>query len=140
MRTLALVMFYGYAAMLVGVGATGVVTAEWELRAVFLIPIDTYEPMTQATLLNQYRFLKAVELSCGVYLFVFRSAIFRDATHHGLFLLIVFGGVAARGLSFALDGRPAWPFFAFTGAELLTGLLVAGYVRYHDLLLMPADE
>ena len=124
MRTLALVMFYGYAAMLVGVGATGVFTAEWELRAVFLIPIDTYEPMTRATVLNQYRFLKAVELSCGVW----------------LFLLIVFGGVAARGLSFAVDGRPAWPFFAFTGAELLTGLLVAGYVRYHDLLLMPADE
>ncbi len=139
MRTLTLVMFYGYAAMLVGVGATGVVTAEWELRTVFLIPIDTYDAMTRATLLNQYRFLKAVELSCGVYLLLFRRAIFRDPTHHGLFLLIVFGGVVARGLSFAIDGRPAWPFVAFTGAELATGLLVTGYARHHDLLTTPSE-
>lgn len=139
MRTLTLVMFYGYAAMLVSVGAAGIVTAEWELRTVFLIPIDTYEPMTQATLLNQYRFLKAVELSCGAYLFLFRRPIFQDPTHHGLFLLIVFGGVAARMLSIAVDGRPAWPFFAFTGAELVTGLLVVFYARHHDTLRMPSD-
>lgn len=139
MRTLALVMFYGYAAMLVGVGATGILTAAWELQTVFLIPIDTYDAMTRATLLNQYRFLKAVELSCGVYLFLFRHAIFKAPTHHRLFLLIVFGGVAARGLSFAVDGRPAWPFVAFTGAELATGLIVSLYVRQHNTLTTPSE-
>lgn len=139
MRTFTLVMFYGYAAMLVGVGATGIFTAEWELRTIFQIPVDTYDAMTRATFLNQYRFLKAVELSCGVYLFLFRRAIFRERTHHTLFLLIVFGGVAARMLSMALDGRPAWPFFAFTGAELLTGLLVVVYVRRHQTLMIPSD-
>lgn len=140
MRTLALVLFYGYATMLVGVGATGIVTAEWELRTVFRLPVDTYDAMTQATLLNQYRFLKAVELSCGAYLFLFRRSIFREPTHHGLFLLIVFGGVAARVLSMVVDGRPAWPFYAFTGAELATGGLVFVYVRRHQLLMTPADE
>lgn len=139
MRTLTLVMFYGYAAMLVSVGATGIFTAGWELRTVFQIPIDTYDAMTRATFLNQYRFLKAIELSCGLYLFLFRRAIFRQPTHHGLFLLIVFGGVVARVLSMAIDDQPAWPFFAFTAAELVTGLLVVFYVHRHDTLMIASD-
>jgi len=139
MRALTLLMFYGYASVLVLVGAFGIVMADWELAVLYGFSGADQDPTVRATLLNQYRFLKAMELSCGVYLFLFRRAIFRRPTHYYLFLLIIFGGGAARVLSIVVDGWPTWPFIAFAGAELATGVLVVLHVRRNETLMIPSD-
>ena len=59
MTTIARVFFWGYTAMLLGVGASGIFVARWELTHVFSMPLVAGTTIT-ATMLNQYRFLKAM--------------------------------------------------------------------------------
>lgn len=124
MRTVAQVAFWGYVAMLVAVGASGIFAARWELTRVLRLPVASYAPDVRATLLNQYRFLKAVELGFGAFAVVFQREIFAEPRVHALFLFMLFAGAAARALSIAVDGRPHVAFIAFTVLELLTGALV----------------
>ena len=60
MRLAAQVAFWGYVAMLVGVGFAGIFVARWELTRVLRLPLATFAPEVRATLANQYRFLKAL--------------------------------------------------------------------------------
>ncbi|WP_172170441.1 DUF4345 family protein [Paraburkholderia elongata] len=118
------VFFWGYALMLVGIGVSGTLIAPWELRTVFDLPIDTLAAPAAATLLNQCRFLKAIELSFGLFCVTYRGDIFHIGVAHRLFLIGVFSGVAARFTSWIVDGRPHTAFVAFTVLEATTGLLV----------------
>ena len=124
MRLLAQVAFWGYVAMLVAVGASGIFIARWELTRLLRLPVASYAPDVRATLLNQYRFLKAVELGFGAFAVVFHREIFAEPRVHALFLFMLFAGAAARALSIAVDGRPHVAYVAFTALEIVTGLLV----------------
>ena len=55
-----------YVLALILVGGSGVFIAEWELRHVFALDTAALGPSAEATLLNQYRFLKAIEFAAGV--------------------------------------------------------------------------
>ncbi|HEY5366930.1 MAG TPA: DUF4345 family protein [Casimicrobiaceae bacterium] len=129
MNVLARIFFWGYSLMLTGVGASGILIARWELAKVFGVPMATLGNVAAATLLNQYRFLKAVELAFGIFCIAFRSEIFRTTTAHRVFLAGVFAGVVARLGSWIVDGKPSWPFLAFAALELVTGIFVALAVR-----------
>lgn len=124
MRLVTLAFFWGYVAMLVGVGGAGIFVARWELTRVLRLPLATLAPEVRATLANQYRFLKAIELGFGAFCVVFRREIFAEPRVHALFLFVLFAGVAARALSIAVDGRPHVAYVAFTVLELATGVLV----------------
>ncbi len=124
MSVLARVFFYGYAAMLVGVGASGIIIAGWELPVVFAVDTDAMSAMDEATFLNQYRFLKSMELGFGLFCIVFRRGIFRDTRFYTLFLMILGCGVGARMVSVMVDGVPSWPFLVFIVLEAVTGVLV----------------
>jgi hypothetical protein len=117
--------FWGYVLMLVGVGASGMVIAPWELSKLFEIPLGTLSETAQATLLNQYRFLKALELAFGLYCVGFRHEIFKPGLAHRVFLAGLFSGVAARLGSWLVDGQPRTVFLAFALLELITGVLVS---------------
>jgi hypothetical protein len=123
-HTLARWFFWGYAGMLVGIGASGVFVAPWELRTVFALPLDALDAARRASILNQYRFLKSVEFAFGVFCVLDRAAIFTPSASRRLFLTGVFGGVFARTASLLADGMPHWAFLAFAALELVTGVLV----------------
>jgi hypothetical protein len=124
MTVLTQLFFWGYVAMLLGVGTSGIFIARWELTRVFHVPLATYPDGVRATLLNQYRFLKALELGFGAYAALFHREIFAVPSFHSLFLFVLFAAVAARALSMLVDGRPSAVFVAFTVLELITGVLV----------------
>jgi hypothetical protein len=120
----ARLFFWGYTLMLIGIGASGTLIAPWELRTVFDVPLAGFSDSVQATLLNQYRFLKAIELAFGIFCLTFRREIFDRTTAHRVFLAGLFAGVAARLGSWLIDGTPKPVFLLFAVLELATGLLV----------------
>jgi len=115
-------LFYGYTFMLLGVGASGIFVAAWELTRVFGIPLAGLDPRVRATMLNQYRFLKSAELSFGLFSLFFRERIFDEAAVRTLFVTMVFLGVGARVFSVVVDGAPHWAFLAFAALEFVTGI------------------
>jgi hypothetical protein len=118
------VLFWGYVLMLLVVGASGVFIAEWELTRIFAVRLDDMDKLARSTILNQYRFLKSVEFAFGLFSVLCRGEIFRVRKYNRIFLIGLFGGVAARTLAIALDGVPHWAFLVFLALELATGVLV----------------
>jgi hypothetical protein len=98
--------------MLVAVGAAGILTARWELATVFGIDPSAWSADIQATMLNQYRFLKSLELGAGIFCFVYRPAIMAGGRASAVFLAIVGLGVCARtpGSSTAAPRPCSWFF------------------------------
>lgn len=124
MGPLARLFFWGYALMLLGVGASGMLIATWELPTVFAVAMDSMGELQRATLLNQYRFLKALEFAFGLFCVVYRHEIFTAGKDHRVFLGGLSAGVAARLGSCFVDGTPRIAFIVFMVLELVTGLLV----------------
>ena len=118
MKRAATILVAAYGLMLVCVGLAGVVSARWELAAIFSFDVDSLGEGT-ATFLNQYRFLKAVELGAGVFCLMQLRPILDGGVPARVFLVLVGGGIVARSLAWAADGRPSWPFLAFLGLEAL---------------------
>jgi hypothetical protein len=129
MKLLSAVLFAGWVGALVLLGAAGIFTGEWELRHIFRIDLAGMGGEAQANLLNQYRFLKAVEFGFGLFCVVFRREIFRVPLFNRLFLSIVCLGAAARALSVAVDGWPHWGFTGVTVLEFLTFVVVGLHSR-----------
>jgi hypothetical protein len=122
MRRTATLLVVAYGLMLLCVGTAGVVAARWELGTVFgLDPGGLGEG--DATFLNQYRFLKAVELGAGAFCLMMLRPILDGGAAARAFFVLVAGGVAARSLAWIADGRPSWPFLAFLALEALVLLV-----------------
>ena len=124
MAFLRKLFFYGYVFMFIGVGASGIFIAGWELTHIFNMPMASLAPQVKATMLTQYRFLKSAELSYGLFSFYFRGQIFSGGAIRNLFVTAVLLGVFARVLSVFVDGVPAWEFLAFAALELVTAILI----------------
>jgi hypothetical protein len=118
------IFFWGYALMLVGVGASGTMIASWELARVFGVDLSAMGEQERATLLNQYRFLKAVELAFGLFCVCYQREIFRRGRALRVFLAGLSAGVIARMGSWLVDGRPRAVFLVFMMLEGVTGVLV----------------
>ena len=129
---IATVLQLGYSAMLVIVGAAGIVSARWEFAAIYGIDPSAWSSDTQATMLNQYRFLKSVELGAGVFCLAYRKAIMDGGLAAKLFLTIVALGVCARSFSWIVDGRPATAFVVFLLLEALVFIAVLLHLRIKD--------
>lgn len=134
MTMLARLCFWGYALTLVGIGLTGVLAAQWELPAVFSVNLDAMDPLQRATLLNQYRFLKGIELAFGMFCLAYRREIFSRRRDLRVFLAGLFAGVAARLGSWIVDGTPQTMFLAFMALELLAGVLVWRVARRRNIV------
>lgn len=113
-----------YALALTLVGGSGVFIADWELQNVFALDTAALEPQVSATLLNQYRFLKAIEFAAGLTCLVGFERIFDQPAIARLFLVLIGVGAAARLLAIIFDGWPAPVFLAFLAVELATFVLV----------------
>jgi len=129
MRILAAILFYGWSGALLVLGGLGVFTGRWELSTLFHVDLEGMGREARANLLNQYRFLKAVEFGFGLFCFLFRKEIFQVPLFHRLFVTIVFLGAAARALAIGLEGWPHWIFIVVTILEFATGFAVVLYSR-----------
>jgi hypothetical protein len=129
MNTLTYFFFWGYALMLIAIGASGVFIARQELQIIFSVPLDQMSHVAQATLLNQYRFLKTLELAFGFFCMTYRHEIFQNSIAQKVFLVGVFVGVAGRLGSWWFDGEPKTIFLVFAALEFITGLLVCNAGR-----------
>lgn len=129
MKSLSALLFAGWVGALVLLGAAGIFAGEWELRHIFKIDLAGMSREAQGNLLNQYRFLKAIEFGFGLFCVLFRHEILKVHLFNRLFLSIVFLGAAARALSIALDGWPHWAFTGITILEFLTGIVVLLHSR-----------
>lgn len=129
----ASVLQWGYSAMLLVVGAAGIATARWELATVFEIDPGSWSHDVQATMLNQYRFLKSVELGAGVFCLAYRADIMAGGRSSRIFLAIVALGVLARVFAWLVDGRPSVLFLIFLALEVLTLVAVALHLRFKDV-------
>jgi hypothetical protein len=128
----ATVLQFGYSAMLVVVGAVGVVSARWEFAAIYGIDPSAWSSDTRATMLNQYGFLKSVELGAGVFCLAYRKAIMEGGLAAKVFLAIVGLGVSARSFAWIVHGRPATAFIAFLLLEALVFVAVVLHLRISD--------
>ena len=122
-----------YVLALTLVGGAGVFIAEWELQHVFALDTAALGPSAEATLLNQYRFLKAIEFAAGVACLIGFKQIFAEPRITRLFLLLVGAGAGARILAIVADGWPKPMFLAFLAIELAVFVLVAlHHVRHRN--------
>ena len=129
MRILTTILFYGWSGALLVLGGLGVFTGRWEVSTLFKIDLEGMGLEAKANLLNQYRFLKAIEFGFGLFCFVFRKEIFRVPRFNRLYVSIVFLGACARALAIALEGWPHWAFIIVTILEFATGFAVVIYSR-----------
>lgn len=128
MRRLGPWLFYGLTVALVVLGGAGIFTGGWELERVYGVDLDALGPEAPG-LLNQYRYLKAIELGFGAFCVVFRKQILQSTPFNRLFVWVVFAGVAARVFSMVVDGPPRWGFVGIAAFELAAGVAVWLCVR-----------
>ncbi len=128
----ASILQLGYGLMLKAVGAAGILTAPWELRTVFHLDPAAWPHEVHATFLNQYRFLKAVEFSAGVFCIAYHKTVLTGGRAAWVFLVLVVAGVAARTLSWVVEGAPSALFLTFLALESLVFAAVALHLSSAD--------
>jgi hypothetical protein len=121
---LASILHLLYTLFLLAVGAWGIFFLDWEVASFYALGPDAFDGVAGATLHNQFRFLKAIELTFGIFSFVYRKDILAGGLNCTIFLAGVFLGIFARGLSWLLDGTPHPAFQTFFVAEILIFLFV----------------
>lgn len=130
MKLLADLFFYGYTGLLVVAGAWGVFGARWDHRILFGLDLAPLERATAASLVSQYRFLRAIECGFGVFAIMFRSEIYTIRVFNTLFLATMVGGVVARIISRVLDGTPRRVFDFFLASEAAGALVIFLHTRH----------
>jgi hypothetical protein len=95
------------------VGLTGILFGPYELGS-FL-----RHDVVDATVFNQIRFFKALELGMGVGFFVLRRRVHDDATVRHFVAFVLGATPVARLVSLAIDGVPSLQFQLLTGVELI---------------------
>jgi hypothetical protein len=125
----AYLFFYGYVFALIAAGTFGVLFAPIDARYLLGLDVTHLPPLTAATTMSQYRFLRAIEIGLGVLAVVLRKEIYRERLFNRLFLAIMAGGIAARLIGLLFDGRPAWAQLFFLVYELIGIVLIFLYTR-----------
>lgn len=114
MKLLSHFFFYTYIGLVIIAGFWGAfLGAGYDQQLLFGSDIESLEHTTQANVLTQYRFLRAMELGYGLFAVVFRKEIFTVKKFNILFLAIMMAGVLARVVSLIFDGSPNWIFYFF---------------------------
>ena len=129
MKFLAYLLFYAYVITLILAGVWGVFFARIDHRLLFHLDIHTLAPVTAASLVSQYRFLRAVEFGFGMFSIVYRREIFTLRAFNRLFLATMSFGIVARIVSLILDGQPFWIFYLFLATEFVGVILIYLYSR-----------
>lgn len=130
MKLLSYFFFYTYIGLVLLAGFWGAfLGAGYDQQLLFDLDIGALEETTQANVLTQYRFLRAMELGYGLFAVVFRKEIFTLKKFNILFLGIMMAGVLARVVSLIFDGSPNWIFYFFMIYEAIGAAIIYMYSR-----------
>jgi uncharacterized protein DUF4345 len=129
MKTFTYVLFYGYIVTLILAGAWGVFFATLDHRLLFHLDVRLLARVPAASLVSQYRFMRAIECGFGMFSVIYHREIFTVRAFNRLFLGTMAFGVAARFVSFILDGRPFPVFYVFLAWELIGIVFIYVYSR-----------
>jgi len=129
MKFLAYLLFYGYVILLILAGAWGVFFARFDHRLLFHLDVRLLAPIPAASLVSQYRFLRAMEFGFGMFSIIYRREIFTSRAFNRLFLATMAFGVVARIVSLILDGRPLPIFYFFLASEFAGVIFIYAYSR-----------
>lgn len=119
MQRLARLVFTVYIWVFIASGALSILLAGWEMHWLFGLPEGSFSSLEGRTLLNQYRFLRAIELGFGMFCWALRQEIFTQARWNRLFLWTLLCIPAARSVSLALDGMAQMGFVSLMVVEYL---------------------
>jgi Domain of unknown function (DUF4345) len=98
-------------------------------QMLFHLDLRTLPPAKAASLVGQYRFLRALEFGFGLFSIIYRHEIFTSRVFNRLFFSTMAFGVIARLVSLAFDGRPFQVFYFFLASELAGVILIYIYSR-----------
>jgi hypothetical protein len=110
-------------------GAWGVVFGRFDQSRLLGLDLDRLAPRTEANVMTQYRFLRAIELGFGLFAILYKEPIYQKRAFNRLFLFTMTAGVAGRGLSLRLDGTPSPIMYVFGGWEVLGVGVIYAYTR-----------
>ena len=122
-------LYGGYVGLLVVAGAWGAVFGRVDQKFLLELDLDQLPRRTQANMMSQYRFLRAIELGFGLFAVIHRDDIHRRRPFNRLFLFTMGAGVSARLLSIRLDGSPSPAMYLFLGWELAGVPVIYAYTR-----------
>jgi hypothetical protein len=128
-KILAYGLFYGYVGTLVTAGAWGIVGARLDQRLLLGLSLRALDPASAASLLSQYRFLRAVEFGFGLFALIYRVQIFTVPVYNRLFLATMTLGVLSRVISLAVDGSPRPAFYFFLLYEAIGVVAIYAHSR-----------
>lgn len=129
MKLLTEIFFFGYVGLLIVAGGWGVLGARLDQRLLFGLDLSALDRPTSASVVSQYRFLRAIEFGFGLFALLWRHEIFTERSFNQLFLATMTLGVVARVISLLLEGRPRPVFYFFMGSEAIGAILIFAYTR-----------
>ena len=126
MRGLATFVLWTAIVLFIGIGLSGVLLGPWELTHLVLSDLGSIS-VERVTVMNQIRFLKAMELAMGVVLLVLHRDALDDAKVNRAVQLLLWITPTARVVSVAVDGWPHPMFIALMIVELSGAVVMSGY-------------
>jgi hypothetical protein len=123
------VFFAGYVGTLVAAGAWGAVFGRVDQKLLLDLDLEQLPERTQANLMSQYRFLRAIELGFGLFAVIHRDDIHHRRPFNRLFLFTMTAGVSGRLVSVPLDGSPSPAMYFFAGFELVGVGVIYAHTR-----------
>lgn len=123
MKTLAHLVIWVAIVTFSLVGLSGVLFGPWEFTWSFPMRFDGLDAPQRATLFNQMRFFKALELGLGLFLFAIRRDLFHRRGLTAVTAAVLWATPLARLISWRLDGPAILPFQLLTGVELAGALV-----------------
>jgi hypothetical protein len=107
----------------------GALAAPLDIQVVAGIHTDRLGAAAAADLLNQYRFLRAIEAGFGGFVITQWRRIYEQPLLNLLFLAAMGFGILARLLSIVVDGMPSWPLLGFLASEVVGIAVIFLYTR-----------
>lgn len=133
MKQLSYFFYYAYAGLVLLAGVWGALgSPRLDFRILFHFSPDTLGAYARINLLDQYRFLRALEFGFGLYCFLFAREVFSNRKFNTLFLMTMALGTIARITSFWAEGRPSAAMCFFLAFEA-TGLVVIALYSFQQL-------
>lgn len=130
MKAINYFFFYTYIGVFILAGFWGAfISPVYDFKLLFHQDINAFSDSFRINLLNQYRFLRAVEMGFGLFALLFTQEIFTIEKFNTLFLLVMGAGIISRLISFVADGYPNAIMFFFLGFELIGFIFISTYSR-----------
>ena len=128
MKVINYSFYYAYVGVVILAGAWGAfINPAFDHRFLFHLDIHSLPDYNRINMINQYRFLRAIELGFGLFSVIFVRDIFSEKKFNRLFLFIMGSGILARIASIIFDGSPSGLMYFFLIFEVTGWAVIFSY-------------